>query len=171
MARVYLSLGSNIDRYRYISAALDALMQRFGELIISSVYESEAVGFEGDNFLNLVVGLDTDMELGALASLLRKIEHDNDRRRDGGPRFSARTLDIDILTYDDLVGRHDGVELPRDEILTNAFVLWPLAEVAGDTLHPEQQTRYTDLWQAYDRDQVLWPVDFTWQERQISRRQ
>ncbi|BFM17877.1 2-amino-4-hydroxy-6-hydroxymethyldihydropteridine diphosphokinase [Maricurvus nonylphenolicus] len=171
MARVYLSLGSNIDRYRYISAALDALAQRFGELIISSVYESEAVGFEGDNFLNLVVGLDTTMELGALASLLRKIEHDNDRRRDGGPRFSARTLDIDILTYDDLLGWHDGVELPRDEILTNAFVLWPLAEVAADELHPEQKKSYGDLWQAYDRDQLLWPVDFTWQERQISRRQ
>jgi 2-amino-4-hydroxy-6-hydroxymethyldihydropteridine diphosphokinase len=171
MARVYLSLGSNIDRYRYISAALDALAQRFGELIISSVYESEAVGFEGDNFLNLVVGLDTTMELGALASVLRKIEHDNNRRRDGGPRFSARTLDIDILTYDNLVGRHDGVELPRDEILTNAFVLWPLAEVAADALHPEQKTTYADLWQAYDRNQVLWPVDFTWQDRQISRRQ
>ncbi len=168
MARVYLSLGSNIDRYRYISAGLDALADRFGELLISSVYESEAVGFDGDNFLNLVVGLDTGMELGALASVLRKIEHDNDRRRDGGPRFSARTLDIDILTYDELVGCHDGVDLPRDEIVKNAFVLLPLAEIAPQSAHPQLGQSYKVLWQGYDKAQKLWPVDFHWRGRQIS---
>ena len=57
MALIYLSLGSNIDRRQYICAALDALAENFGELDISSVYESESVGFEGDSFYNLVVGI------------------------------------------------------------------------------------------------------------------
>ena len=70
MAKVFLSLGSNIDRRQHISSALDALHQQFGELLISSVYESEAVGFVGDNFYNLVVGLETDLGVGDLSLCL-----------------------------------------------------------------------------------------------------
>lgn len=167
MHRVYLSLGSNVERERYIRAALDALVQQFGLLQISSVYESEAVGFQGDNFYNLVVGLETDLDVAALSACLKGIEDDNGRERTG-PRFSGRTLDIDILTYDDLAEAVSGVELPRDEILKNAFVLLPLAEIVPDGRHPVLQRTYADLWQAYDRAQKLWPIDFVWQGQQIS---
>lgn len=168
-ARVYLSLGSNIDRERNIGAALDALAGEFGALTISSVYESEAVGFDGENFLNLVVGIDTERSVAQLSTLLKGIEADNGRRRDL-PKFSARTLDLDILTYDDLTGTLDGVQLPRGEILRNAFVLLPLAEIAPDRAHPLDGRSYRELWQAYDRDQRLWPVSFHWRGRQISPR-
>lgn len=116
MAQVYLSLGSNINRAQYIRAALDALAGRFGELQVSRIFESEAVGFQGDNFYNLVVGLQTDLPVGQLALCLRGIEDANGRLR-SGPKFSARTLDIDILTYDHLTGTVDGVKLPRGEIV------------------------------------------------------
>ncbi|WP_444959237.1 2-amino-4-hydroxy-6-hydroxymethyldihydropteridine diphosphokinase [Microbulbifer sp. ZKSA002] len=162
MAQVYLSLGSNINRAQYIRAALDALAGRFGELQVSRVFESEAVGFQGDNFYNLVVGLQTDLPVGQLALCLRGIEDANGRLR-SGPKFSARTLDIDILTYDHLTGTVDGVKLPRGEIVKNAFVLQPLAEIAPEVLHPVEQKTYRQLWNEYDHDsQKLWPVEFIW---------
>lgn len=168
MARVYISIGSNIDRERYITAALDALAGWFDEPLISSVYESESVGFDGSPFYNLVVGVDTDLSVAELSARFKQLEADNGRRRDV-PKFSPRTLDLDILTYDHEVGRVDGVELPRGEILKNAFVLLPLAEIAPTAVHPVCRECYQALWQAYDRDQKLWPVDFTWQGRRISQ--
>jgi 2-amino-4-hydroxy-6-hydroxymethyldihydropteridine diphosphokinase len=162
VAQVYLSLGSNINRAQYIRAALDALAGQFGDLEVSQVFESEAVGFPGDNFYNLVVGLQTDLPVGQLALCLRGIEDANGRLR-SGPKFSARTLDIDILTYDQLTGTIDGVKLPRGEIVKNAFVLQPLAEIAPEVLHPIEQKTYRQLWNEYDQaSQKLWPVEFIW---------
>ncbi|TVQ72173.1 MAG: 2-amino-4-hydroxy-6-hydroxymethyldihydropteridine diphosphokinase [Oceanospirillales bacterium] len=169
MAEVLLSLGSNLDRERYILAALDALADHFGELQLSSVYESESVGFNGSPFFNMVVGIHTDMTVADLTVLLKQIEDDNGRRRNC-PKFSSRTLDIDILTYDDIVGEVDGVMLPRDEVDKNAFVLWPLAELKPSSLHPLLGRCYAELWQEYDQDQKLWPVDFFWRDQQISTR-
>lgn len=158
MARVYLSLGSNIDRHRHIRNALHALSALFGHLVLSTVYESEAVGFEGDPFYNLVVGLDTDLSIAQLQAEIKRIEDENGRER-GGPKYSSRTLDIDILTYGDFVGVESGVELPRDEITKNAFVLLPLSEIAADEEHPQLHRTYRSLWESYDKSsQKLWAV-------------
>ncbi|MFB2706880.1 2-amino-4-hydroxy-6-hydroxymethyldihydropteridine diphosphokinase [Marinobacter shengliensis] len=168
MSRVYISIGTNIERYRHVTVALDALAEWFGDLTISPVYESESVGFEGSDFLNLVVGIDTGLSVGELSRRFKQLEADNGRTR-SAPKFSPRTLDLDILTYDDSVGVVDGVELPRAEILKNAFVLRPLADIAGAEMHPACRQTYLQLWQDYQRDQKLWPVDFRWQGCQISR--
>lgn len=163
MPRVYLSLGSNIDRERHLRAAHVALTAQFGPLRLSSVYESVAVGFAGDHFYNLVAAIDTVLAVGALAAQLRAIEEANGRCR-SGPKFSSRTLDIDILTYGDALGVIDGVQLPRDEVLKNAFVLQPLAEIAGEARHPETGLSYAEHWAAYDKSQQsLWIVPFSWQ--------
>ena len=162
MTTVYLSLGSNIDRDHHIKAGLDALADRFGTLTVSTVFESEAVGFSGDNFLNLVVGIETDLSVAKLSECLKRIEAAHGRER-SAPKFSARTLDIDILTYDDWVGVHGGIRLPRPEITENAFVLHPLAEIAPTQLHPQLQISYAELWRRYDTStQRLWPVEFHW---------
>ncbi|MEN0038499.1 MAG: 2-amino-4-hydroxy-6-hydroxymethyldihydropteridine diphosphokinase [Cellvibrio sp.] len=168
MTAIYLSLGSNVDRHKNITAALDALAELFGVLKISSVYESKSVGFDGSNFFNLVVGADTDLSIAELSETLKHIEDENGRKRNG-PKFSPRTLDIDILTYGDFVGNESGIELPRAEITKNAFVLLPLAEIAADVFHPELQKSYRELWAGYDQtSQSLWSIDFEWRGKKIS---
>ena len=159
MPRIWLSLGSNIDRRRNLGLALEALEKAFGELVRSRVYESEAIGFEGAPFLNMVVGAQTALPVPELMTLLRGIEAERGRVR-SGERFGPRTLDIDLLTYGDSVASGDGVELPRDEILRYAFVLRPLAEVAGQERHPRLGLSYRELWQRFDaRGQPLRPLD------------
>jgi len=159
MTTVFLSLGSNIDRQHNIGSGLDDLAAAFGELRLSPVYESEAVGFSGDAFYNLVVGIDTTLPVGELAALLRDIEKDHGRVR-GEKKFSSRTLDIDILTYNDLTGEIDGVQLPRDEILKHAFVLKPLVDLAPDAFHPEIGKPYRQLLEESDfAGQALWVVE------------
>ncbi len=158
LARVYVSIGSNIDREHHLAAALQSLQQQFGELTKSTVYETEAVGFVGERFYNLVVGLDTGLSPRDVARVLRGIEDRHGRRRQGG-KFSARTLDLDLLLYDDLVLDEDDLKIPRPEILDYAFVLRPLAEIAGERRHPVAGSSYRALWDAFDPSaQPMWPA-------------
>jgi len=160
MAKIYISIGSNIDAEKNIRLAIHALENHYGKLILSSVYESEAVGFNGDNFLNLVVGLKTEEDVYTVAATLRKIEDDNGRDR-SGPRFSPRTVDLDLLLYDDLILQEDGLDIPRDEITKNAFVLLPLDEIASQLIHPLSGKTMCDHWLNFDKDsQKLWVIDF-----------
>ncbi|MBS3798419.1 2-amino-4-hydroxy-6-hydroxymethyldihydropteridine diphosphokinase [Pseudoalteromonas sp. BDTF-M6] len=157
MARIYISLGSNINKRENLLNGLSALRQHFGVLQHSNVYESEAVGFNGSNFYNSVAGADTDMSLAQVCSLLKQIERDNGRTPDD-KKFSPRTLDLDLLFYDDMIC-DSPAQLPRDEITKNAFVLWPLFELAPDLVHPVTQTTIAKLWQDYDKSkQNLWKV-------------
>ncbi|HEY9148807.1 MAG TPA: 2-amino-4-hydroxy-6-hydroxymethyldihydropteridine diphosphokinase, partial [Gammaproteobacteria bacterium] len=98
MARVYVSIGSNIERDANIRGGVSDLQHCFGVVELSRVYESEAVGFDGDNFYNLVAAFDTDEDVLTVAKTLHDIENDHGRTREG-PRFSSRTLDIDMLLY------------------------------------------------------------------------
>lgn len=169
MTHVWLSLGSNVERHKNIAAALDALSSLLTDMVISRIFESESVGFAGRNFFNLVVGGNTSLSVGELTQQLKKIEDDNGRVRTG-PKFSPRTLDIDILLFGDVVGIVDGVELPRAEILKNAFVLWPMAEMAPGEIHPVANKTYAQLWLEYDKSsQQLWPIEFEWGGRLISQ--
>jgi len=160
MPRCWISIGSNQDRERCIRGAVTALRKRFGELILSRVYESEAVGFQGHPFYNLVAGIDTDEPAVRVRAALRAIEDAFGRVR-GPEKFAPRTLDLDLLTYGDRVDGEDGQDLPRDEILTYAFVLGPLAEVAGREIHPVVGLSYRDLWERFGADEhPLAPVPF-----------
>lgn len=162
MTRVYLSLGSNIDPTLHLVAGLDDLTSELGPLRLSPVYESRAVGFDGNNFLNLVVGFDSHRTVGELVALCHRIEAAHGRER-GARKFASRTLDIDLLTYGDVVGEVDGVMLPRAEILHYAFVLKPLADLAGTELHPQLRKTYRALLgQADFSAQLLWQVPFHW---------
>jgi 2-amino-4-hydroxy-6-hydroxymethyldihydropteridine diphosphokinase len=168
MTLLTLSLGSNRQSDHHIRAALDALQASFATMQTSSVFESKAVGFDGSNFLNMVVAVDTDNSLSTVSYRIKALEAEHGRIR-GGPRFSPRTLDIDILTYGDCVGDYDGIVLPRPEITENAYVLWPMSQICSDWRDPHTGQTYAALWQQYDKSrQSLWPIDFDWQGRRIS---
>lgn len=161
MAEVLLGLGSNVDRERHLREGVAALRELFGPVQLSPVFESDSVGFAGSPFFNLVVLIDSDWPVGKLQRQLREIEY-RLGRSPSQRKYSPRTLDIDILTYGDLVGEFDGVMLPRGEILDNAFVLWPLACLVPSWLHPEVRRSYDELWQAYDKSrQRLLPVSLS----------
>ena len=151
MPRVWISVGSNIEPVRHVEAALAELRRLFGDLVVSPVYEAQAVGFDAPPFLNLVVGVDTDRPPSELHRLMREIEARHGRRRTGA-KFSSRTLDLDLLTYGDRITDEGGKHLPRDEILGYAFVLAPLADVAPEQRHPEVGKTYRALWGDYSGD-------------------
>lgn len=164
MIRVYVSVGSNVDRETNVRAAVAALRAEFGRLVVSTVYSSRAIGFSGEDFYNLTVGFRTDRPVHAVLERLRGIEAERGRKR-SDLRFGPRTLDIDLLLYGDLVLSDDKVRVPREEITRFAFVLGPLAEIAGEVPHPETGERISDLWSRFEADdQVLTPVPFVWQE-------
>lgn len=159
MPRVYVSVGSNVAPRVHVPAALAELRAAFGKLTLSRVYESVPVGFEGDNFYNLVVGFDTAESLAALVERLDGIERAHGRVGKGG-QFNARTLDLDLLLYDQEIIDGPQLHLPRQEITRHAFVLWPLAEIAGNERHPVLGETYAALRERLDlSDQRLWVVD------------
>jgi 2-amino-4-hydroxy-6-hydroxymethyldihydropteridine diphosphokinase len=158
---IYISVGSNVDKEKHTKAGLQGMYQAFGELTLSSVFESESVGFEGNNFYNLVVKTSTKLSIEEVCRFLKKIEQDNKRQR-GEQKFAPRTLDLDLLLYDSKVTTTP-IELPRPEVLYNAFVLKPLTEIAADEIHPIVNKSYANLWQEYDQSQQkLWAIKLDW---------
>ncbi len=160
MPRVYVSIGSNIDRERNIRGAVDELATQYGPLTLSPVYESRAVGFTGENFYNLVAGFDSGESIEGIKETLTRIESRFGRTRREN-RFSPRTLDLDLLLYGDVVRHDQQVKLPHPDIQRYAFVLRPLADIAPDGRHPETGLDYKKMWEQLERDrQELTAVDF-----------
>ncbi len=146
MTRVFVSIGSNIERRRHISGGIAALRATFGELALSPVYETPAEGFDGDDFFNLVASFDSEKSPQALNRIFKSIEAQHGRER-LDEKFAPRTLDIDLLLYGDEVIDDDGVQAPRDEILRYAFVLQPLADLAPEMVYPGRKETFATLWQ------------------------
>lgn len=152
MTEIFISIGSNIQREKHITEAIRLLCLRYGRLRVSSVYESEAVGFSGSPFYNLVASFATREPPLAIAKELRSIEDRCGRTRNGA-RYSSRTMDLDLLLYGDAVLTLQDLSVPRPEILTEAFVLGPLAELAGDLRHPIRQQTFQQLWAQHNASQ------------------
>jgi len=151
MPRIWLSLGSNLERDWHINKAIDALTARLGSGIQSPVYQSPAAGFSGPDFYNLVIGFETDLSPDALMDFFAELEQQLGRTR-SEKRFSSRTIDIDLLTYGDQILTVRDKTLPRDDILQYNFVLQPLADVAPDEIHPLSGLSYQALWNKMRRD-------------------
>ncbi len=165
--RVYVGIGSNIEQEKYIQLAAKALANSFGEqcqLQLSPVYKTQAIGFDGDDFLNLVACFETSMSAIEVEKTLKAIEHRHGRRRNQ-EKFSARTLDIDLLLYDLDIINQDGISVPRDEIEKYAFVLCPLADIASELIHPLSKKTIQQMWLHLKEQKNagnLEQIDFTW---------
>lgn len=144
MTRAYVGIGSNIEPERHVPMAIHRLREVFGPLVLSPVYACPAVGFDGPDFINLVAGLDVELDAHSLASSLRDIEQacGRDRSQPG----DSRTMDIDLLLFDDLVSDDPALRLPRNDIERYAFVLRPLADIAADRLHPVNGLSFARMW-------------------------
>jgi 2-amino-4-hydroxy-6-hydroxymethyldihydropteridine diphosphokinase len=146
MAKALLSLGSNLEPERHLRAAIAELRLRFGPLRLSPTYRTPAVGFEGPDFLNLAASIDTELEPEALDAWLHALEDRHGRQRDV-PRFSSRTLDVDLVLYDDRVVRGPGnLEIPRGELVKHAFVLKPSVDLDPEWVHPILGRTLAELW-------------------------
>lgn len=171
MTLVMLSIGSNVERRKNVTACLDALLKVFGDVSVSRVYESQPVGLSHDqtsaNFYNLVVALESDWPVEQLQAHFKALEKKRGRQSDTSSSDQTtlrQPLDVDLLSVGQLTGCHGGVELPRQDILHHAFVLRPLAELLPNQRHPLTQRRYAELWQDFNAEtQPLWPVAFAWQ--------
>lgn len=151
MAKVYLGLGSNVEPRRYLRMGIRELGQLFGVLELSNVYKSKAVGFDGADFLNLVVGLESNLSPQEIHERIEKLHILAGRQR-GESRYSPRTLDIDLLLYDDLVIDAAPIVLPRADVLKYSFVLGPLAEIAPDLRHPQTGRPIAEHWAEFAKD-------------------
>jgi len=148
MTTALLSLGSNLQPQQHLHAAVEALRARFGTIAVSPAYRTAAVGFDGPDFLNNAVAIETDLPLQTLDDWLHALEDAHGRDR-SGPRFSDRTLDIDVVFYGDLIVEGPGhLRIPRPE-LKHAFVLKPLADIAPHFRDPVSGLTLAALWQAH----------------------
>jgi 2-amino-4-hydroxy-6-hydroxymethyldihydropteridine diphosphokinase len=145
MADVYVAAGSNVEPEKNLARALDELQQVFGELALSPAYRNPAVGFEGADFINLVVGFSTVDSPAQVKQALERIEALCGRPRPA-PKWAPRTMDLDILMYDQVVSDEPGLLLPRPDLLRRAFMLKPLADLAPQLRHPTQQRTIGELW-------------------------
>lgn len=150
MPEVFVAAGSNIRPRANLRQAIAALSAAFPGLRSSRAYANKALGFEGDDFINLVLAFQTDEPLPALLQRLRAVERASGREP-GAPKWAARTLDLDLLMYGGLVGRFAGATLPRPDLIKRAYVLGPLAELAPDRTHPVLGETIGDLWRRFDR--------------------
>ncbi|MCR4302212.1 MAG: 2-amino-4-hydroxy-6-hydroxymethyldihydropteridine diphosphokinase [Sulfuricaulis sp.] len=164
MPRVYVGIGSNIDRETSVRGAVRELARHFGLLTLSPVYETRAFGFEGGNFYNLVVGFESAESIERIKEWLFQAETLFGRERQGD-RYNSRTLDLDLLLYGDTVRHDDKVDLPHPDILRYAFVLRPLADIAPEVTHPEAGLTCSEIWKHLSGDkQGMRVVDFRFKD-------
>ena len=151
MADVFVSVGSNIRRRSSIKKGMRLLHELYGPLTFSAVRETKAVGFKGDPFYNLVVRFQTNATAESICQRMKDIEAECGRSR-RGIKFNARTLDLDLLLYDDLQIDTDKLQLPRDEIFKYSFVLQPLAELIPTAVCPGRTETFAELWASLQKE-------------------
>ena len=142
MPDVFVGVGSNIEPERHLRWALEKLEQHFGALKRSEIYRSPAYGFDGPDFLNMVVAFESDAHVDDVENVLSKLE--NECGRPSGERSGSRTLDLDLLLFGDRVDATR--RLPRTDILIYPFVLKPLNDLAPERVHPVTGRTMRSAW-------------------------
>ena len=154
MTEVYVAVGGNVEPLKYLDRALQLLERVFGALVISPAYRNPAVGFEGDDFVNLVAGFRTSLPATEVRERLQSIETACDRPRDA-PKWGPRTMDLDLLLYGDEISDVPGLALPRPDLVRRAYMLRPMADVAPHLVHPTLHRTMRELWEAFGSDHEM----------------
>jgi 2-amino-4-hydroxy-6-hydroxymethyldihydropteridine diphosphokinase len=147
---VYVAAGSNVAPERNLARAVAELAREFPAARFSPWYRNRAVGFEGDDFINLVAGFDTELPVRQVLAQLHAIEARCGRPR-AAPRWAPRSIDLDVLLYGDLVCDEPGLQLPRPDLLKRAYMLGPLAVLAPQVVHPTAHRTIAELWGRFDQ--------------------
>jgi 2-amino-4-hydroxy-6-hydroxymethyldihydropteridine diphosphokinase len=148
MTAVYVAAGSNVEPEKHLSVALRALAAAYGPLTLSPAYKNKAVGFEGADFINLVVGFNTEASLADVRRQLQKIETACDRPPEAA-KWAPRTMDLDILLFGDLVSNEPGFVIPRPDLVKRPYMLKPMADIAPEVRHPILGQTLRELWQNF----------------------
>jgi 2-amino-4-hydroxy-6-hydroxymethyldihydropteridine diphosphokinase len=148
--QVYVAAGSNVAPERNLAQAVAAIAREFPGAVFSAWYRNRALGFAGEDFINLVAGFDTPLPVGAVLAKLHAIETACGRPR-GAPRWAPRSMDLDVLLYGGLVCDEPGLKLPRPDLLKRAYMLGPLAQLAPQVVHPTAQLTIGELWRRFDQ--------------------
>lgn len=149
MPEVYVAAGGNVEPRARLAQAVALLREAWPTLRVSSAYQNAAVGFEGEDFINLVAAFSTDESLAKVLERLHAIEAECGRARDA-PKWAPRAMDLDVLLYGDEVGTFPGAILPRPDLLKRAYMLGPLAELAPALVHPTRGITIAELWRDFD---------------------
>ena len=162
-SQVYVAAGSNVAPLENLRRALDVLDSHFAPLAVSRAYANAAVGFEGEDFVNLVVGFMTDLPLRDVIERLHEAEAACGRERNA-PKWAPRSMDLDILLWDDVVCSEPGLTLPRPDLLKRPYMLGPAAEIAPDVVHPTAHRTLAELWRAMlvSQSHQMRPVELGW---------
>jgi 2-amino-4-hydroxy-6-hydroxymethyldihydropteridine diphosphokinase len=147
---VLVAAGSNVEPMPNLRRALDVLRREFPGLRVSNAYANAAVGFEGDDFVNLVVRFATDVSVPQVLARLHEAEAACGRARDA-PKWAPRSMDLDVLLYGDLVCAEPGLTLPRPDLLRRPYMLGPAAEIAPQVVHPTARRTLAELWREMQR--------------------
>jgi len=159
----YFSLGSNIEPEDNIRFAVERLQQDFNQVTTSNLYKSAAVGFDGDDFLNIALAVKTSRSLKELLDYADLLEQEAGRIRIERGRYDSRTLDVDVVMYGDLQGRYKGRQWPSEDVDKDAHVLLPMSEIAGEKKHPVLGVEFKELWESFDLGkQTLKRVEKNW---------
>jgi len=148
---VYVAAGGNIAPLEALPRALAAVRTRLGPIRVSPAYANAAVGFDGDEFVNLAFGFETRLSLEQVLRKLHAVERLCGRER-GAPRWAPRRMDLDVLLYGDLAGEFAGAQLPRPDLIRRAYMLGPLAALAPAVVHPTLGLTIAELWSRFNRD-------------------
>ncbi len=155
----YVSLGSNKgDKFKHLQEAVNQIYQQVGNVkLISKVYQSPSFGFESDDFLNTCLIVETGLSPSKMMKVLLKIEKNlgRERQKDG---YEARTIDIDILFFEDQIITTKNLQIPHIEMTKRRFVLQPLNDIASNVVHPRLNRTVNELLDECNDNSVLEPI-------------
>lgn len=144
----YILLGGNVgNREQLLAEAIDKIEHSAGPILtLSTIYETDSWGFEsGEKFLNQVIKINTSLSPHDLLYQLKKIETSLGRIRKKSKEYTNRTIDLDILLFQDLIIHDSDLNIPHPRMHLRKFTLVPLAEIAGLEVHPELNLNIDEL--------------------------